>query len=108
MVQLHATSPARRAQISAWMLLHSGHYRWVTERSAELGVSRQTLYQWRKQGRAALLQTFTPATTGPVRTPVVERAVLTLWAEAHASERGVQDAAFHFQNAITLIEKCRP
>lgn len=90
MVQLHATSPEQRAQVSAWMLLHGGHYGWVTGRSAELGVSRQTLYQWQKQGQAALLQTFTPATTLPVRTPAVERAVLTLWAEGHASERGIQ------------------
>jgi hypothetical protein len=71
---------------------HSGRYGEVTRLSQTLGVSRQTLYSWKAKGEAALEQALRPA-----RTPdeaesngQVERAILTLLVEGHASYRGIQ------------------
>ena len=57
--------------------------------SQALGVSRQTLYAWEAHGLAALEAAFTPAAPAPVRSPALERAVLTLLVEGHASYRGI-------------------
>lgn len=91
MVHAHAITPAQRAQISRWLLLQGGRYGRITDLSWQLGVSRQTLYQWWARAEAALEAAFRPAATLPVRTPALERAILTLWVSGHASERGIQE-----------------
>jgi transposase-like protein len=90
MVRTHPSTPAQRAQSAVYMLAHQGDYGIVTRLSRELGVSRPTLYLWREQARQALVATFTPPASTPPLTPALERHVLTVWVNAHASNRGIQ------------------
>ena len=90
MVQQHDSTPAQRAQVVAQMIAHAGTYGCVTQLSRQLGVSRQTLYSWTERGWQALEQAFLPPSPAPVVTPALERAVLTLLVEGHASTRGIQ------------------
>jgi hypothetical protein len=62
----------------------------VTLLSQTAGVSRQTLYPWAEQGRAALEQAFEPRDAERIVTPELERQVLSLLVEAHATVRGIQ------------------
>ena len=86
----HPSTPAQRLQWTSQLLAHAGEYGVVAALSRATGVSRPTLYAWRARAQHALLQAFTPLPVAPVITPAVEREVLTLWVEAHASTRGVQ------------------
>jgi hypothetical protein len=90
MGQRHPSTPTQRAQGVAQMIAHSGEYGVVTELSRQLGVSRQTLYSWCDQGLRALEQVFTPASLAASPSPALERAILTLLVEGHASYRGIQ------------------
>ncbi len=90
MGQRHASTPTERAQVVSQMITHAGEYGLVTSLSRTLGVSRQTLYAWEAVGLAALEAAFTPAAPAPIRSPALERAVLTLLVEGHASYRGIQ------------------
>jgi len=90
MVRTHPSTPAQRAQWTAYMLAHQGDYGIVTHLSRVTGVSRPTLYAWREQAARALLHTFTPTAQPPIVTPVLERQVLTVLVHAHASVRGIQ------------------
>jgi transposase-like protein len=72
------------------LLAHAGEYGVVAALSRATGVSRPTLYTWRTRAQHALLHAFTPLPVAPVITPALEREVLTLWVEAHASTRGIQ------------------
>jgi transposase-like protein len=90
MVQRHPSTPDQRAQWTAYMLAHCGEYGVITRLSREHGISRPTLYAWRKQAQQALLATFTPPPPAPSVTPSLQRQVLTLLVQAHASERGIQ------------------
>ena len=62
----------------------------VPQLSRQLGVSRQTLYTWTELGSQALQQAFRPVPAALTRTPALERQVLTLLVEGHASIRGIQ------------------
>jgi hypothetical protein len=53
-------------------------------------VSRQTLYSWKEKGEEALQGVFTPKEQRAEQGLQVERAVLTLLTEGHASYRGIQ------------------
>src|SRR5215212_11233401 len=90
MVQRHASTPAQRAQVVAQMIAHGGDYGFVTQLSRDVGVSRQTLYTWTERGSQALQQTFLPSLAAPSGTPALDRAILTLLVEGHASTRGIQ------------------
>src|SRR5919202_2610206 len=90
MVQRHDSTPAQRAQVVAQMIAHAGDYGFVTQLSREVGVSRQTLYTWTECGCQALEQAFLPGPAAAVVTPALERQVLTLLVEGHASTRGIQ------------------
>src|SRR5215210_8152873 len=90
MGQRHASTPTQRAQGVAYMIAHAGEYGVVTELSRILGVSRQTLYAWEAIGLGALEQAFTPAARAVPPPPALERAILTLLVEGHASDRGIQ------------------
>jgi len=90
MVQRHASTPAQRAQVVCQLLAHAGDYGLVTQLSRTLGVSRQTLYTWAKRASHALHQTFLPVPAAPTVPPALERAILTLLVEGHASTRGIQ------------------
>jgi hypothetical protein len=75
----------------SYLLAHAGEYGVVTAVSRAAAVSRQTLYTWLARGQAALEQAFLPlpAPAGPAPA-ALERAILTLLVEGHASERGIQ------------------
>jgi hypothetical protein len=74
------------------MLGGGGTYGLVTYLSREAGVSRQTLYVWREQGREALEQAFLPRESERTTPPELERQVLSLLVETHASVRGIQNS----------------
>jgi len=74
------------------LLTHEGSYGEVTHLSQTIGVSRQTLSSWKARGQAALEQALRPTRTAAEAEPQVsvERAILTLLVEGHASYRGIQ------------------
>ena len=85
----HPSTPAQRLQWASHLLAHAGEYGVGAALSRATGVSRPTLYAWRRQAQQALLPTFSPLPQAPVTTPAIEREVLTLWVEAHASTRAI-------------------
>ena len=90
MVQRHDSTPTERAQAVCQMIAHAGDYGVVTHLSRDLGVSRQTLYTWLERGWQAVEAAFLPVPAAPTVTPALERQVLTLLVEGHASTRGIQ------------------
>lgn len=88
MVRTHPSTPEQRAQWTAYLLAHRGEYGVVSRLSHETGVSRPTLYAWRKVAEQALRVTFAPP--APLHNPPdQERQVLTVWI-AHSSARDIQ------------------
>lgn len=90
MVRTHPSTPLERAQWTAEMLAHPNHYGLITRLSREHNVSRPTLYAWRERAGQALLATFSPPLLSPAPTRSLERQVLTVLLDAHASQRGIQ------------------
>ena len=90
MVQRHDSTPTQRAQAVCQMIAHAGDYGLVTRLSRELGVSRQTLYTWLERGYQAVEAAFCPLPATLTVTPALQRQVLTLLVEGHASVRGIQ------------------
>ena len=92
MVHAHLSTPEQRAQWTTMMLAHQGEYGLITRLSRTSGVSRPTLYAWRAQAAQALRQTFAPTPPPVTDAPIVglERQVLTLLVDAHATQRGIQ------------------
>ncbi len=89
MGQHHGSTAEQRAQVVSQLIAHAGEYGLVTSLSRNLEVSRQTLYTWEAIGLAALAAAFTPTAQAQVHTPALQRAVLTLLVEGHASYRGI-------------------
>jgi hypothetical protein len=90
MAQRHGSTGKQRIAWVSQLLAGDGTYGLVTLLSRTAGVSRQTLYTWVEQGRAALEQALLPRDPERTITPAVERQVLSLLAEAHATARGIQ------------------
>jgi hypothetical protein len=90
MARRHGSTAGERVGWVSQMLGGSGTYGLVTLLSRTVGVSRQTLYTWAEQGRSALEEAFQPRASEVVSTPEVERQVLSLLVEAHATTRGIQ------------------
>ncbi len=90
MVQRHDSTPTQRAQAVCQMIAHAGDYGVVTHLSRDLGVSRQTLSTWMERGWQAVEAAFLPVPAAPPVTPTLQRQVLTLLVEGHASVRGSQ------------------
>ena len=90
MARRHGSTARQRGEWVSQLLAGSGTYGLVTLLSRTAGVSRQTLYTWAEQGRVALERAFEPR--DPVRTTTreLERQVLSLLVEAHATTRGIQ------------------
>jgi hypothetical protein len=86
------------------MIAHAGEYGVVTDLSRALGVSRQTLYAWGDRGLQALVAAFTPAPSANDVPPVLERAILTLLVEGHASVRGIQTCLRTLQQQTVRLE----
>src|SRR5216683_5764798 len=90
MVPRDASAAGARAQWASLMISRAGEYGVVTVLSRQLGVSRQTLYVGKATGLRALEQAFAPKGSAPAARPELERAVLTLLVEGHASDRGIR------------------
>ena len=89
MARRHGSTAQQRVAWVSRLLGGSGTYGLVTLLSREAGVSRQTLYTWAEQGRAALEQAFEPREAERMAGPGLERQVLSLLVETHASVRGI-------------------
>jgi hypothetical protein len=90
MARRHGSTPGQRVAWVRQMLGGSGTRGLVTYLSREAGVSRQTLYVWAEIGLVALEQAFGPSESERVSTPELERQVLSILVETHASVRGIQ------------------
>ncbi len=83
----HASTPSERVAWISYLLAHAGEYGVVTAMSRTAAVSWQTLYTWMARGRTALERAFLPPSAPPVASVAMERDILTLLVEGHASER---------------------
>jgi hypothetical protein len=88
MSQHHSSTAQQRAQWVSIFMAQQGSYGVVSELSQQAEVSRQTLYSWKAKGQRALQAVFEPK--APQAGLPLERAVLTLLVEGHASYRGIQ------------------
>ncbi|GAC1307248.1 MAG: hypothetical protein NVSMB27_45350 [Ktedonobacteraceae bacterium] len=88
MVPTHVNTGRQPVQAVSHLLAHEGTYGVVSQLSRSQEVSRQTLYSWKAKGQRALEAAFAPIRS---RVPIaLERAVLTVLVEGHASYRGIQ------------------
>jgi hypothetical protein len=92
MVQRHCSTASQRGEWVSRLIAQRGSYGEVSHLSQTIGVSRQTLYSWKATGQEALEQALRPARALEEAEPKVqlERAILTLLVEGHASYRGIQ------------------
>jgi len=90
MARRHGSTARQRVGWVSQLLAGSGTYGLVTLLSRTVGVSRQTLYTWVEHGRAALEQAFEANESERSSVPTLERQVLSLLVEAHATARGIQ------------------
>ena len=95
MVQRYRSTAEQQMQWSAAMIAHAGEYGMLTRISRESGLSRPTLYRMKARALVGLQQTFarSPAPVAP--TVAIERQVLTLLTQAHATDRGIQTCLRH-------------
>lgn len=61
----HPSTPAQQTQWVSQLLANEGHYGLVSQIARQGGLSRQTLYRWKAQGRQALLDCFSGAPSNP-------------------------------------------
>lgn len=92
MGQAHSSTVSQRLGWVSQLMAHSGSYGVVSFLSRTSGVARQTLYRWKAKGQAALERVLTPQQEQAKgeSSSQLERAILTLLVEGHASERGIQ------------------
>jgi len=92
MVHSHSSTASQRVHIVSQLLAHAGTYGEISQMSRSRRVSRQTLYAWKQKGQRALEAAFDPPKPqARAAKPVdLQRAVLTLLVEGHASYRGIQ------------------
>jgi hypothetical protein len=95
MVQRHRSTAEQQLQWSAEMIAHAGEYGLVTRLARESGLSRPTLYALKARALQALQQTFAPPPVTVAPTVALERQVLTLLVQAHATQRGIQTCLRH-------------
>lgn len=90
MIHAHSSTPSQRVHWVSELVAQEGTYGVVSQLSRSHGISRQTLYSWKAKGQSALEGAFTPRKGQQKVSPSLERAVLTLLLEGHASYRGIQ------------------
>lgn len=90
MIQSYCSTATQRVQWVSELLIKEGSYGVVTHVSRSSGISRQTLYAWKAKGQAAMEQALLPVSPQPEAFHQLERAILTLLVEGHASYRGIQ------------------
>lgn len=86
----HCSTTNQRVQIVSDLIANAGEYGRVSSVSNGHGVSRQSLYSWKTKGKEALRVAFTPKQERREEELSLDRAVLTLLTEGHASYRGIQ------------------
>jgi hypothetical protein len=92
MVHTHSSTASQRVHWISQLLAQEGTYGAISQMSRSQCVSRQTLYAWKEKGQRALeaaLGPKRPQAQG-VKSVDLQRAVLTLLVEGHASYRGIQ------------------
>lgn len=96
MVQGQWSTVEQRVEVVSRLIAQRGSYGEVTRLSQQIGTSRQTLYAWKGKGQQALEQALTPvkAKGADEATLRIERAILTLLVEGHASYRGIQECVW--------------
>ena len=97
-----SSTVVNRVTVVGTLLSQQGEYGVVTGLSRAVGVARQTLYTWRERGRAALEQAFAPPPAARSADDGVDRAILTLLVEGHASERGIERCLAAQGRAVSL------
>src|SRR5258708_16475320 len=91
MIHSHCSTASQRAQWVSELLAQEGTYGVVSQMSRSQDVSRQTLYSWKAKGQHALEEALAPKwPQQESQGPMIERAVLTLLIQGHASYRGIQ------------------
>lgn len=90
MIQRHSSTGSQRVQWVSQLIAAEGTYGMVSQMSREDEGSRQTLYRWKAKGLSSLQAALEPSQPVSGRRVQVERAVLTLLVEGHASYRGIQ------------------
>ena len=92
MVHSHSSTASQRVPMVSQLLAHAGTYGEISQMSRSRRVSRQTLYTWKEKGQRALEAAFgPPKQQARAAKPVdLQRAVLTLLVDGHASYRGIQ------------------
>jgi hypothetical protein len=90
MSHTHSSTPSQRVPWVSKLLAQEGRYGVVSQMSRSHDVSRQTLYTWKGKGQAALEAALAPKQEPPESGQQLERAVLTLLVEGHASYGGIQ------------------
>lgn len=86
----HCSTVEERIEWISELLAYPEQHGLLSERSRQKQVSRQTLYRWKKKGVQALQDSLQVQPAPGKRTASLERAVLTLLVEGHASYRGIQ------------------
>ncbi len=92
MVHTHSSTISQRVRRISELVAQEGTYGVVSQMSRSSGVSRQTLYTWKAKGQRALEAACAPKPPQAAVTPSgeLQRAVLTLLIQGHASYRGIQ------------------
>jgi transposase-like protein len=90
MHQSHCSTTDQRVHMVSELIAGAGKYGLVSSMSSDHGVSRQTLYSWKRKGEEALRGTFRSKEQAIDEPERLERAVLILLTECHASYRGIQ------------------
>ncbi len=90
MIYTHSSTPSQRAYWVSKLVASEGTYGVVSQMSRNYQVSRQTLYSWKARGQRVLEAAFEPRKVQREAAQQLERAVLTLLVEGHASYRGIQ------------------
>jgi hypothetical protein len=72
------------------MIVHNKEYGFVSHLSRESNVSRQSLYTLKSRGQEAMERIFRPKTEATAQIDQIERAILILFTEGHASREGIQ------------------
>jgi hypothetical protein len=86
----HCIPVAQRVDLASRMIVHQGKYGLVSHLSRESNISRQSLYTLKARGQEAMERVFRPKQEATERMMQVERAVLLLFTEGHASREGIQ------------------
>ncbi len=92
MIYAHSSTPSQRAHWVSKLVASEGTYGVVSQMSRNYQVSRQTLDSWKETGQRALEAAFAPRKLQAqvTKPPELQRAVLTLLVQGHASYRGIQ------------------